>query len=48
MKLIVNTPFAGYQVGDVITDDKEVARVLASDQAAYVTQATADPPPKSK
>lgn len=47
MKLIVTTPFAGHQVGDEITDEKEVAAVLASEQAAYVTQvASALPPAK--
>nr|DAT37700.1 MAG TPA: hypothetical protein [Caudoviricetes sp.] len=47
MKLIVTTPFGGYQIGDEITDPAAVAAVLESDQAAYVTRvAIVDPPPK--
>ncbi|MGT2505674.1 hypothetical protein [Cupriavidus basilensis] len=46
MKLIVTTPFGGYQIGEEITDPAAVAAVLASDQAAYVTQVAVDPPPK--
>lgn len=48
MKLIVTTRFADHQIGDEITDEKEVAAVLASEQAAYVTQVAADPPPAKK
>lgn len=48
MKLVVTTPFGGHQVGDEITDDKAIAAVLESEQAAFVTQVAADPPPKSK
>jgi hypothetical protein len=48
MKLIVKTPFGSHQVGDEITDEKEVAAVLASDQASFVTQVESDPPPAKK
>jgi hypothetical protein len=48
MKLIVTTPFGGHQVGDEITDEKEVAAVLACEQAAYVTKVATDPPPTKK
>lgn len=48
MKLIVITQFGGHQVGDEITDQSDVVAVLASDQAAYVTQVAANPPPKQK
>jgi hypothetical protein len=47
MKLIVTTPFGGYEIGHEITDPGAVAVVLESDQAAYVTRvAIVDPPQK--
>lgn len=46
MALTVTQPFADYQVGDVITHDKEIAAILASEQAAFVVQ-TADPAPEA-
>lgn len=38
MKLIVNSAFGGYAVGDEITDSKKIAEVLESDQQFYVTK----------
>ncbi|SOY56853.1 hypothetical protein [Cupriavidus taiwanensis] len=47
MILRVITPFNGYQVGDEITDEKAVADILASEQAANVVKVAA-PAAKSK
>lgn len=43
MKLIVNSEFGGYSVGDEITDKKLIAEILQSDQQFYVTKVAASP-----
>ena len=43
MKLIVNSAFGGYAVGDEITDKKMIAEILQGDQQFYVTKVAADP-----
>jgi|Deesub1362B_J571_1020462.scaffolds.fasta_scaffold145304_2 hypothetical protein len=48
MKLVVTAPFGAYQVGDQITDADAIQSILGSEQAAFVVQVAADPPPKSK
>ncbi|WP_175582356.1 hypothetical protein [Cupriavidus metallidurans] len=48
MKLRVTVPFGAYQIGDEITDADAIKAILGSEQAAYVVQVKADPPPKSK
>ena len=44
MKLVVNSPFLGYQVGDEITDAKQAAEILQGDHQFYVTKVAASPP----
>lgn len=39
-ELIVLQPFAGYKVGDRITDADIIGRVLASSQRAFVVAAS--------
>ncbi len=36
MHLIVTSPFAGYAVGERITDAAEVARIRAGEEAGFV------------
>lgn len=43
MALTVTQPFADHAVGDVITHDKDIADILASEQAAFVVQIPAPP-----
>ncbi|WP_198173295.1 hypothetical protein [Cupriavidus sp. USMAA2-4] len=45
MILRVISPFNGYQVGDEITDAKEVDAVLASEQSANVVKVAAPAAP---
>jgi len=43
MAVTVTQPFAGHEVGEVITDPAEIKAILASDSAQFVVQ-TADVP----
>ncbi len=45
MILRVISPFNGYQVGDEITDAKEVETVLASEQSVHVVKVAAPAAP---
>lgn len=44
MKLTVVQPFGGRAIGDEITDEAEVKRVLASEQVGFVVQVVVDAP----
>ncbi|WP_287496908.1 hypothetical protein [Pandoraea sp. CB10b_02] len=45
MKLKVIQPFGGYAVGDEITDEAEIKRVLDSEQAHYAVKVPGEPKP---
>lgn len=45
MKLKVIQPFGGHDVGDEITDEDEIKRVLDSEQAHYVVKVPDEPKP---
>ena len=45
VELVVVQPFAGYARGDVVTDPREIARVLAANPHAVVQRAAPAPPP---
>ena len=42
MKLIATQPFEGYAVGAEITNEAEIAAILASDKSAFVTKVASD------
>lgn len=44
VKLTVIQPFGGRAIGDEITDEAEVKRVLASEQVGFVVQVAVDAP----
>lgn len=48
MALTVTQPFAGHEVGEVITLDTEIEAILASENASFVvrTDTPAQQPPK--
>jgi hypothetical protein len=45
MALTVTQPFAGHNVGDVITDPEEIAAIRDSEAARFVVT-TSDPEPE--
>lgn len=48
MHLRVISPFNGHKVGDLITDSKQVAAILASEQANNVVKVAAPSAPEAK
>ena len=45
MKLVAIQPFEGYAVGAEITDETEIASILASDKSGFVTKVATDAAP---
>ncbi len=45
MKLKLIQPFGGYAIGDEITDEDEIKRILDSEQAHYVVKVADDSKP---
>lgn len=46
MALTVTQPFAGHEIGDVITHDEEIKAILGSESARFVVQ-TPNPAPQA-